>query len=297
MRLTRRRVLKGLLGVALAGLFASLYAFLVEPSLRLRVRRWRVRSAQWSGGPLRIAVISDLHVCEPYQPLSRLARVVRRVNALGADIVLYLGDLNASHPFVSARVPIAESAARLAALRAPLGVYTVLGNHDWWDDAAAQARRDGPCEVAEIFAAHGLPVIENDALRIARSEGDFWLAGLGSRLAFPINGRVFDGRDDMAATVAALTDDAPAVLMVHEPDAFPEVPPRFALTLAGHTHGGQVRLFGYSPKVPSKYGNRYAYGHIHEDGRDLVVSGGIGCSILPVRLGVVPEITVVELHA
>ena len=87
------------------------------------------------------------------------------------------------------------------------------------------------------------------------------------------------------------------VMMAHEPDIFPKIPERVALTLSGHTHGGQVRLFGWSPMVPSRFGNRYAYGHVCEGGRDLVVSGGIGCSILPVRFGVTPEITVIELSA
>ncbi len=73
------------------------------------------------------------------------------------------------------------------------------------------------------------------------------------------------------------------------------MPDRVALTLSGHTHGGQVRLFGYSPLVPSRFGNRFAYGHVREGGRDIVISGGLGCSILPVRLGVPPEITVIEL--
>jgi predicted MPP superfamily phosphohydrolase len=85
--------------------------------------------------------------------------------------------------------------------------------------------------------------------------------------------------------------------MAHEPDIFPKVPDRVALTLSGHTHGGQVRLFGWSPIVPSEFGNRYAYGHVIEDGRHLIVSGGLGCSILPVRFGVPPEIVIVELGA
>ena len=79
------------------------------------------------------------------------------------------------------------------------------------------------------------------------------------------------------------------------PEIFPEVPHRVALTLSGHTHGGQVRLLGWSPLVPSRYGNRYAYGHVVEDGRHLVVSGGLGTSILPVRLGVPLEIVLVDL--
>jgi uncharacterized protein len=73
------------------------------------------------------------------------------------------------------------------------------------------------------------------------------------------------------------------------------VPERVSLTLSGHTHGGQVRLFGYSPVVPSSFGSRYAYGHVIEQGKHLIVSGGIGTSILPIRFGVPPEIVVIDL--
>ena len=92
-----------------------------------------------------------------------------------------------------------------------------------------------------------------------------------------------------------MTDTAPTILLVHEPDIFPNVPSRVSLTLAGHTHGGQVTFMGYAPRVPSRYGRRYLYGHIVEDGRSLLVSGGLGCSGLPVRFGRPPEIVVVEL--
>ena len=91
------------------------------------------------------------------------------------------------------------------------------------------------------------------------------------------------------------TDD-PVLLLVHEPDIFPHVPDRVALTLAGHTHGGQIRLPLIWPLfVPSKYGARYAYGHVVEDGRHLIVSGGLGTSIIPARLGVPPEIVHITL--
>lgn len=92
-----------------------------------------------------------------------------------------------------------------------------------------------------------------------------------------------------------MTDEAPIILLAHEPDVFPKVPRRVALTLSGHTHGGQVRLFGYSPLVPSRYGNRYAYGHVVEDDRHLIVSGGLGMSILPIRFGVRPELLAIDL--
>jgi uncharacterized protein len=96
-------------------------------------------------------------------------------------------------------------------------------------------------------------------------------------------------------TLAQVTDDAPIIHLAHEPDMFIEMPERVSLTVSGHTHGGQVRLFGYSPVVPSSYGNRFAYGHVIEEGRHLVVSGGLGCSTLPIRLGSPPEIVVLEL--
>jgi uncharacterized protein len=132
----------------------------------------------------------------------------------------------------------------------------------------------------------------------------FWLAGLGDQWAFPgfdvkrrRNGgrKYYLGVDDLDATLALVTDDAPIVLMAHEPDIFPEVPKRVSLTLSGHTHGGQIQIAGFAPVVPSAYGRRYRYGHIEEDGRHLIVSAGLGCSGVPVRIGSPPEIVVLEI--
>jgi predicted MPP superfamily phosphohydrolase len=145
---------------------------------------------------------------------------------------------------------------------------------------------------------NGIPVLENDVRLIEPKAGPkFWLAGLGDQLAYPMGGRRFQGVDDLPKTLAQITDDAtPAILLAHEPDIFPQVPARFDLTLSGHTHGGQVRLpFIGRPIVPSRFGQRYAYGHMIEDGRNLIVSGGLGLSNLPVRFGVPPEIVLIEL--
>ena len=148
----------------------------------------------------------------------------------------------------------------------------------------------------------GIPVYENDARRLSKDGQPFWLAGLGDQWAFQRGARGRKrgrnwtrGIDDLPATMALIKDDAPVILMMHEPDAFPSVPARVALTLAGHTHGGQVVLGGYPLIVPSRYGRRYAYGHIVEEWRHLIVSGGLGCSMAPVRFGVPPEIVVIEL--
>jgi len=100
------------------------------------------------------------------------------------------------------------------------------------------------------------------------------------------------GVDDLGATLRKVTDDAPVVLLAHEPDIAWRVPARVSLQLSGHTHGGQVRMFGWSPMSPS--GQRLSYGHIHTN-CDVIVSGGLGCSFVPFRLGVPPEIVLVTL--
>jgi predicted MPP superfamily phosphohydrolase len=224
--------------------------------------------------------------------------VVETANALGGDLILLLGDyaqrIKPEGRFLSFR----QVLTILTELKAPLGVHGVLGNHEYWDDRGAQRAKRGPTEAHRLFEELGLPLLENRAVRLEKEGKPFWLAGLGDQLAYILGRGRYRGVDDLDATLAQLADDAPAILMAHEPDIFPTVPERFALTLSGHTHGGQVRLFGYSPVVPSMYGNRYAYGHVVEEGRHLIVSGGLGtvsAGLAPVRLGVPPEILVVDL--
>lgn len=291
--MNRRGFLKGLLGTALAGLFAAAYGIIVEPAWRLRVQRWRIASPKWTAPALRIVAISDLHLGEPHVGLTRLSRIVARANALKPDLVVLLGDYAAGHRFISAPVRIADAAPVLAGLSAPLGVFAILGNHDWWDDLDAQRRGGGPNLYAMALEAAGIPVLSNRAVRLEH----FWLAGVEDQLALSKGRGRFTGLDDLPGTIAQVTDDAPVILLAHEPDLFARATERVALQLSGHTHGGQVRLFGWSPVVPSRYGNRYAYGHVREGARDLVVTGGIGCSIAPVRLGVPPEITLIEVAA
>jgi predicted MPP superfamily phosphohydrolase len=229
--------------------------------------------------------------------VSRVEEIVDTTNALAADVIVLLGDYVAGHRFMTRQVGMAEVAPVLARLWAPLGVFAILGNHDWWDDRTAQRERKGPIIAARVLREVHIPVLENAVVRLMKGGQPFWLAGLGDQIAFVRGPGRFDGVDDLPGTLAKVTDDGPVILLAHEPDIFPNVPARVSLTLSGHTHGGQVRLFGYSPIVPSKYGNRYAYGHIVEEGRHLIVSGGLGTSILPVRFGVPPEIVLLDLGA
>jgi uncharacterized protein len=231
-------------------------------------------------------------------PLSRVREIIALTNALQPDLVLLLGDYSGVRHLFSAPMPWAEVVPEFRAFRSTLGTFAILGNHEWWDDPTAQRLARGPTLAHEALARSDIPLLENDARRLIKDGLPFWILGLGDQLAFDRGRGHFDGVDDLPGTLAQITDDAPAILLAHEPDIFPEVPDRVALTLSGHTHGGQVRLFGWSPVVPSKFGNRYAYGHVVEGGRHLIVSGGLGtvsAGLAPVRLGVPPEIVVVEL--
>ncbi len=140
--------------------------------------------------------------------------------------------------------------------------------------------------------------MQNEAVLLGEPGRRFWLAGLGDQLAHYIAPGHFRGVDDLPGTLARVTTDDPVILLVHEPDIFTQVPERVSLTLAGHTHGGQIRLPLVPPVwAPSSYGARFAYGHIVERGRHMIVSGGLGCSKVPLRLGVPPEIVRVTLGA
>ncbi|MEO1676694.1 MAG: metallophosphoesterase [Pseudomonadota bacterium] len=293
--LTRRQIATGLLRSALAGPFRGMFDYWLAPSLRLRVQRWQISREDWGAPPMRIAIISDLHVAWPGPGRRRLEQIVARANALAPDLTVLLGDFAPALWLTRRTIPFEDVANLLSGLQARCGVYAVLGNHDWDDDRAAQERQSGPNIYSEALTEAGVPVLSNAVVDL----DGVWLAGLEDQRAFASGAsgfqRRFIGLDDLPGTLAQIGGAGPAILLAHEPDIFPDVPDRIALTLSGHTHGGQIRVFGRTPAVPSRYGSRYAYGHVREGGRDLVVSGGIGCSGLPLRFGVVPEITVVEI--
>src|ERR1700723_3464504 len=154
--------------------------------------------------------------------LERIQTIVDHTNALGADITVLLGDYVAGHRHVTRFIPADEWAAVLAGLKAPLGVHAILGNHDWWEDKKVQQEGQGPTNARRGLEAAGIPVYENDARRLSKDGRPFWLAGLGDQLAY-VPARRFRpvrriGVDDLSATLAKLTDDAPLILLADEPD-------------------------------------------------------------------------------
>ena len=290
VRVTRRSLLAGaagLIGLSAAG--TAGYAAAIEPQ-QLVVTPYTLKPRGWPAGrKLTITVIADLHAGGPDMPLPNVQRIVDTANALKSDVIVMLGDYIARYRFAVERIPDPVWAAELARLRAPLGVWAILGNHDWWYDLAG---------VRNALAEVRIPLLENQAVLLGPEGERVWVAGIGDQIAYRIGHGRFRGVDDLPGTLAQVTTDDPVVLLVHEPDIFPRVPSRVALTFAGHTHGGQIRVPLIWPAfVPSRYGKRYAYGHVIERERHLIVSGGLGTSIIPARFGVPPEIVHVTLTA
>jgi predicted MPP superfamily phosphohydrolase len=296
---TRRGFLKFLWrgGLVLAAMAA--YPF-TEVMGRPRITTYKLTPPGWrSGLKLRAAVIADIHACEPWMSAERIKGICDRANELEADIILLLGDYVSGMNLVTDYVHSSDWSKAMSGLAAPLGVHAILGNHDYWEDLTFQRDQTVEPFVKAALESAGIHVYVNSAVRLEKDGQGFWLAGLGDQVALR-PGKRFDrpgwqGLDDLPATLAQVTDEAPVILMAHEPDIFPDVSSRVSLTLSGHTHGGQINIFGWKPVVPSRYGARYAGGLVEEEGRHLVVSRGLGCSVIPVRFMACPEIVLLEL--
>ena len=227
--------------------------------------------------PVRIALLSDIHVAGPDMPPERLARIVAQVNALKPDLVLIAGDLVSDKRLATHIYTAEEIVAPLGELQAPLGVIVVPGNHDHWFD--------WPGLAAELDR-HGIVRLANGAA----VAGPLVIGGLDDD---------FTGRADLRRTLAAMEPLAGArVLLSHSPDPFPDVPNSVPLVLAGHTHCAQIAYpWGGAPATMSDYGQRYACGRVDEHGKTLVVGAGLGTSLAPVRLFTRAEVWLVTVSA
>lgn len=298
--ITRRGLLKLMASAWFAGLAVVSYATGAEALGSPRVTRMTLRPRGWTPGlRLRIVLLSDIHACEPWMSPARIRSICAEANDLGGDLVLLLGDYASSMDFVTGYPPFSETAAALATLQAPLGVHAVLGNHDYWADPAFQTGQVSTIEMQQALERAGIPVLVNSAVRLEKDGLAFWIAGLGDQMAYRPSRRFgrrgFVGIEDMDAALQPVTDQAPVILMAHEPYVFDRVPDRVCLTLSGHTHAGQINVFGWAPFVGNPDDRAHLYGHYDNGRSELVVSRGLGCSAIPMRIGSWPEIMLLEL--
>ena len=260
---------------------AGAWGFLVEPRM-LKERHIRLETMRWPGHcrDLRIAVLGDFQVGAPWFKVKQLDKVVAKVNALEPDLVVLLGDYVIEGVLFGRFVQPRDIARSLGGLRARHGVYSVLGNHDWWHDGE---------EIWRELEAVGIRVLENESVPLDLPEGRVWIAGLADEST---------RQPCMVSTFGAVPEDEPVIALVHDPLTFFEIPERTVVTFAGHTHGGQLRL----PLVGTPYPvggtpRRMAYGLVEEGGKHLYVTSGLGTSAVPARFNMPPEIAMVTLAA
>jgi uncharacterized protein len=262
----------------LAGVFFLLYAGWFEPS-SLRLSSYTVDQSSPLLKGLRIAVISDLHAGAPYIDTAKIDQVVAMTNEARPDLVLLTGDYVITGVLGGRHMPIKTIAAHLKGLHAPLGVYAVLGNHD---------RGENPNGIALALRRAGIADLENAHVMLPAPRNGVALVGIGDRAS--------QGAEPETALAGVRGG---ALCFTHSPDIFPRLPDTCALTIAGHTHGGQVwlPLLGRPAMFEaSRYGLKYAMGVTRDGGKTLFVSTGIGTSWLPLRFRVPPEISLLTLR-
>ncbi|WP_242126456.1 metallophosphoesterase [Sphingobium sp. Sx8-8] len=229
--------------------------------------------------PMTVALLTDSHLSGPDNSPERMARIAALVNGLKPDLIALGGDYMGDDKG-GATYDAEHSIAPFAALRAPLGVVAILGNHDDRKHAMIGRR-----QWHQLFARIGIELLDNQAVR----RGPLAVGGLRD---------IHTGKPDIPRTLAAMEalGGAP-VMLSHGPDIFPMLPDRPILTLVGHTHCGQVALpFAGIVYVPSRYKTRYACGIYRDGAKTLVVSAGLGTSGLPIRMLAPPDVWLITIH-
>jgi uncharacterized protein len=232
--------------------------------------------------------LTDTHAVGLWTNGHHLRRAADLIMGERPDLIILGGDYLAAKAMPGRRLSAVDTLKAVSVLDAPLGVFGVLGNHDWKDCALAQANGFTRSSVEDAFEGSAFTLLRNAAVQLA----GFWLVGLDSQCP---TGGWERGFHDPDRAFAEVPEGALTILIAHEPDYFAEGDTRPVLQLSGHTHGGQANLFGWRPMTPSRFGQRYALGHVTEGERHLVVSGGLGFTGLPLRLNQPPEVTIITL--
>ncbi len=266
-----------MLGTALTG---GTYGF--AETLRQRTRHHTLVTNKWPANfkPLTIAAVGDLHVGCPAVNLERTHHIVDQLNAMNADMIVLLGDYLCSSEPGSTYVPPKPIAEELGRLRAPHGVYAVLGNHDWYNDGKG---------MWHALEAANITVLENKSVPVIIDGKKIWVAGLADDIT---------RKPNLTHALHNVPHHEPVIVLSHDPATFLETTAQPVVTISGHTHGGQVAMPFTGPiMISGRAPLRYAYGHIHENGNDLIVTSGVGTSALPVRAFAEPEIMHVTVQS
>jgi uncharacterized protein len=279
--------------LALITLLCMAYGFLIEPN-RLLASSYEIKIDGWNKAfdNYKIVAISDIHGGSNFIDEAKIRKVVELANEQNADLIVLLGDYVSQQSGDKSllKMPISTIANNLKGLKAKDGVFAVLGNHDgWYSDE----------KVKTEFERVGYRVLENEIVDIKRGDEKFRLFGLKDQMK--IKGWYIFA--DEMREILNRDPNSNVVILEHSPDVLPIFTNDISnakdvkLMLCGHTHGGQVRLpIVGTPMVPSGFGQKYANGLVVEKNINLFVTPGIGTSIIPVRFGVPPEISVLTIN-
>ena len=271
----------------------------MRPARRSRSPSYAPELPNWPDDlELKIAVIADIHACYPWMSEERVGEIVDLANAQKPDLTVLLGDYVCTHRFVSGYVPPGAWAEQLARLEAPLGVYAILGNHDWWSAAIPTEPPDNSLSVRRALAAAGVPLLENQSVRLSQRGRPFWLIGLGDLLAPVPNPRRGHGADDLPGGDARdrrrragdpARSRALFLSVGSRPDRSDARRPhaRRAGQSSDHRPSGVSLL--------KRRSGKYIYGEYALGERRMIVSGGLGTSLAPVRILRPPEVVMVKL--
>jgi len=281
-----RKLFKSLLFLLLAAALLAIWGFVIEPRW-VAAREIAVDVPGWRGPQgLKVAVASDWHIAHEVRRVMTIARanaLVDQINAAHPDVVLLPGD------FISGRgedgTTPEDVAAVLGRLKAPRGVYAVLGNHDWWTDGTRFNR---------ALRAAGITVLLNEAVPLPdsplpdsprpaspRPDSPVWVVGVGDRMS---------GHSEPERAARQLPRGAQALALMHDPASARELAPLPGLTVAAHTHGGQVWIpFMGSAVAPHGWPKDQTHGWVRVGGRPIYITSGLGVSIYPIRINMRPE--------
>jgi predicted MPP superfamily phosphohydrolase len=271
--MNRRKFLHAVAGAGAAALGGACYGFFEAGSVVVDRRAIPLPRLPGSFRGTTVAFLTDIHH-GAYTDLQYITSIVRTTNLLRPDLVVLGGD----YSLRDAKY-IGPCLEALADLRAPMGVYGVLGNHDYWH--GIRQTKDG-------FRSAKVTELTNTGV---------WFERKGDRLRLAGVDDLWEGRPDVGAALGDATPADACVLVSHNPDlAEAIIDPAVGLVLSGHTHGGQVVFPGFgAPWAPSKYGRKYLRGLVEAPRTKVFVSRGLGLAAVPVRFNCRPEINLITL--